>query len=126
MPDSSNAIVLDGICCTSASANSKFSASKASLTFENSEGSVVISKHSSSALKSSAPLSRAIIIMSSSDISVFVLSITITPFLLNIYATHPEVPKFPPDLSNAWRTSAAVLFLLSVFASTITATPFGP
>ena len=58
--------------------------------------------------------------------SVVVLSITITPFLLNKYETHPLVPKFPPALSNACLTSAAVLFLLSVLASTITATPFVP
>ena len=40
--------------------------------------------------------------------------------------TQPDVPKLPPHLSNACLTSAAVLFLLSVFASTITATPLGP
>jgi len=91
-----------------------------------SEGSVVISYTSSSAEKSSAPASNANIITSSSDISVDALSITITPFLLNIYDTHPVVPKFPPALSNTCLTSAAVLFLLSVDASTITATPFGP
>ena len=54
------------------------------------------------------------------------LSITIIPFLLNKYDTQPVVPKFPPALSNTCLTSAAVLFLLSVLASTITATPFVP
>ena len=46
--------------------------------------------------------------------------------MLNIYDTHPDVPKFPPALSNTCLTSEAVLFLLSVFAFTITATPHGP
>ena len=36
------------------------------------------------------------------------------------FDTHPVVPKFPPALSNTCLTSAAVLFLLSVEASTIT------
>ena len=44
----------------------------------------------------------------------------------NKYDTQPDVPKFPPALSNACLTSAAVLFLLSVLASTITATPLVP
>ena len=56
----------------------------------------------------------------------FALSITITPFLSNRYDTHPFVPKFPPTFEKACLTSAAVLFLLSVAASTITAIPFGP
>ena len=47
-------------------------------------------------------------------------------FLLNKYDTQPFVPKFPPDLSKTCLRSAAVLFLLSVEAFTITATPFGP
>ena len=58
--------------------------------------------------------------------SVVVLSIIITPFLSNKYETQPVVPRFPPALSKACLTSAAVLFLLSVLASTITATPFVP
>lgn len=49
-----------------------------------------------------------------------------TPFLLNKYDTQPVVPRFPPALSKTCLTSAAVLFLLSVDASTITATPLGP
>ena len=38
----------------------------------------------------------------------------------------PEPPRLPSCLANAARTSAAVLFRLSVRASTITATPLGP
>ena len=49
-----------------------------------------------------------------------------TPFLLNMKDTQPVVPRLPPNLSKAWRTSAAVRFRLSVRASTITATPLGP
>ena len=53
-------------------------------------------------------------------------SMTMTPFLLNMKDTQPVVPRLPPNLSKAWRTSAAVRFRLSVRASTITATPEGP
>ena len=39
--------------------------------------------------------------------------------------TEPVSPRFPPCLENMDRTFEAVRFLLSVIASTITATPFG-
>ena len=55
-----------------------------------------------------------------------VFSIIISPFLPNIYETDPETPRFPPFLSKAIFTDEAVLFLLSVRASTIIATPAGP
>ena len=117
---------LKDIDCTDASKNSRPASSNFSLTAPKSDGSVVISYISSSAEKSSAPASNANIIISSSDISVDAFSITITPFLLNIYDTHPVVPRLPPAFENTCLTSAAVLFLLSVAASTISATPHGP
>ena len=71
------------------------------------------------ASKSSAPASIASNIKSSSDIVVESFSITIIPFFSNMYDTQPDVPKFPPALSNTCLTSAAVLFLLSVDAFTL-------
>ena len=79
---------------------------------------------SSSDAKSSAPASKAIIIISSSSNSAF--SITISPFFWNMKPTHPDVPMFPPPLVKALLTLPADLFLLSVNTSTITATPDGP
>ena len=74
---------------------------------------------------SSIPASRATSINASSSISA-VFSMMISPFLPNMYETDPETPRFPPFLSKAVFTDAAVLFLLSVSASTIIATPPGP
>ena len=48
-----------------------------------------------------------------------------TPSRLNMKATEPSVPRLPPNLPKAWRTSATVRTRLSVRQSTITATPPG-
>src|SRR6478736_3447630 len=45
-----------------------------------------------------------------------------TPSFLNMKDTEPSVPRLPPNLPKAWRTSATVRTLLSVRQSTIAAT----
>ena len=50
----------------------------------------------------------------------------ILPSLLKPKLTLPVSPRLPPYLLNVDLTSAAVLFLLFVSASTIIATPSGP
>ena len=51
---------------------------------------------------------------------------TIWPQCLNRNATEPSVPRLPPYLENACRTSATVRVRLSVMQSTITAAPLMP
>ena len=46
--------------------------------------------------------------------------------LIEQVATEPPVPRLPPCLLNAWRTSATARLRLSVITSTSTATPPGP
>ena len=48
------------------------------------------------------------------------------PFLVNIQLTLPGPAMLPPFFEKILRISAAALFLLSVNASTIKATPLGP
>ena len=98
--------------------------SRASLTASKSSGAVIISKQSPSSFTSSAPASSPISMRVSSSASD--LSTVIRPFLSNIHETHPSVPMLPPALLKIQRTSAMVLFLLSVRQSTRTATPPGP
>ena len=71
---------------------------------------------------SSAPASIAASVMASSSEPGAKLS---TPSLRNMKATEPSVPRLPPNLLKAWRTSATVRTWLSVRQSTITATPPG-
>ena len=75
-------------------------------------------------LASSAPASNAAIINSSVSIpSDFTVMI---PFFLNIQETAPSAPRFPSLRENVILISDAVLFLLSVTASTMNAVPAGP
>ena len=48
------------------------------------------------------------------------------PFFLNIQDTAPSAPRFPSLRENVILISDAVLFLLSVTASTMNAVPAGP
>ena len=72
---------------------------------------------------SSAPASRAASISFSSSTPG---SKKISPRLVNRNATEPLVPRLPPNLEKAWRTSDTVRLTLSVMVSTSTATPFLP
>ena len=74
--------------------------------------------------QSSAPL-----LIANSNISLSVilsLLILITPACLNWWAATPDSPRFPPFFWNIVLIFDAVLFLLSVKASTIIAAPSGP
>ena len=99
-------------------------ASSASRTSPSAATSVVTTNASPASDTSSAPASSAAIMRASSSISPS-FSTVISPLVSNIHATQPDAPSDPPFLSNAWRTSAAVRFLLSVNASAMTATPPG-
>src|SRR4051812_14864401 len=99
-------------------------ASIAVRTAESSSGAEVTWKTVPSGSTSSAPPSAATSRSSSS--STPSAGTTTTPRRSNCHATAPVAPRLPPLFANMWRTSAAVRFLLSVSASTITATPSGP
>src|SRR5919201_5345656 len=73
---------------------------------------------------SSAPPSAAASVSSSS--STPSAETRTTPRRSKSQVTAPAVPRLPSFLENTCRTSEAVRLRLSVSASTITATPFGP
>ena len=109
---------------TSASPGLSPAASIAALTATNASGAVSTSIEPSSGYTttSSAPASIATSVIFSSSEPAWNHS---TPRLANMKDTEPSVPRLPPNLPNAWRTSATVRTLLSVRQSTITATPPG-
>jgi hypothetical protein len=72
---------------------------------------------------SSAPASIAASINAASSVPGAKI---ICPQWVNRKATLPSVPRLPPCLAKAWRTSATVRVLLSVRQSTITAAPLMP
>ena len=75
---------------------------------------------SSPATTSSAPASSAAAITASSLVPG---AKTSWPQWRNWNATEPSVPRLPPYLLNAWRTSATVRTRLSVMQSTMIAAP---
>src|SRR5581483_11418485 len=117
-------VVVLGTSESSADSTAKPAASIAPRTAARLSGALVTWKTSPSASTSSAPASAAA--RKSSSSSTPSPGTTTTPRRSNCHATAPVVPSEPPCLVNAWRTSEAVRFRLSVSASTITATPSGP
>mgnify|MGYP002651274878 CR=1 FL=1 len=106
---------------TSATSGLRPAASSAFCTASNSVGLLSTSMDWSSCVTtSSAPASRAT--------SMTLSSLTPGanrnwPTCLNWKATEPSVPRLPPCLLKAWRTSATVRTRLSVMQSTMTAAP---
>src|SRR6185312_11956672 len=96
----------------------------ASRTASNESGVVITSIWPSSGhtFTSSAPASMAASVIFSSSAPPAYDS---TPIRLNKYATEPSVPRLPPNLVKAWRTSEMARWRLSVTHSTSTATPPG-
>src|SRR5919198_1372934 len=121
---SSRLIVVLGTIVSSEESTSIPACSSASRTAVSDSGAAMTRKLEPSRSTSSAPPSAAASITSSS--SKRSASTRITPRRSNNHATEPEPPRLPSCLLNAARTSAAVRLRLSVSASTITATPFGP